>query len=95
VSVIGKMILDERTAVIAHIERKVAAAGKMADAGRVRRDFADELARVLTELVGDLRNEFHMTEEVGVVADLVNEEATDGANDSSKENRDRSGDAGD
>lgn len=55
-----KAVSDERAAIIAHIEAKAAGVSAMADAGRIKRDFADEIARVLTELAGDLRNEFHI-----------------------------------
>lgn len=74
--------LEERNAVIAHIAAKARLVKKRSN------DFEIDTARVLTELIGDLRNEFHILDEkkeVGVVANLVNEEANDATHSKSTE----------
>jgi hypothetical protein len=55
-------IIVARDAVIALIERKIAAVMAKADAGRVPRPFADEVARVLGALIDDLKAELHVVD---------------------------------
>ena len=55
-----KAASDERAAIIAHIERKAAAAAALADSGRTPRSVAEDVRRVLFELTGDLKNGFHL-----------------------------------